>query len=36
MINKKIKSKRDELKLELAIIEPSSNPIGIVQLVHGM
>ena len=36
MIIKKIKSKRDGLGLELAIIEPSSNPIGIVQLVHGM
>ncbi|HGK7331324.1 TPA: alpha/beta hydrolase [Streptococcus suis] len=36
MITKKIKSKRDGLELELAIIEPSSNPIGIVQLVHGM
>lgn len=36
MINKKIKSKRDGLELELAIIEPSYNPIGIVQLVHGM
>lgn len=36
MMNKKIKSKRDGLELELAIIEPSSNPIGIVQLVHGM
>lgn len=36
MMNKKIKSKRDGLELELAIMEPSSNPIGIVQLVHGM
>lgn len=35
-MNKKIKSKRDGLELELAIMEPSSNPIGIVQLVHGM
>ena len=36
MMNKKIKSKQDGLELELAIMEPSSNPIGIVQLVHGM
>lgn len=36
MITKKIKSKRDGLELELAIIEPNSNPIWIVQLVHGM
>lgn len=36
MMNKKMKSKQDGLELELAIMEPSSNPIGIVQLVHGM
>ena len=36
MIIEKIKSKRDGLDLELAIIEPKTKAIGIVQLVHGM
>lgn len=31
-----IQSKKDNLKLELAIIEPKQNPIGIVQISHGM
>ena len=33
---KKIYSKRDGLELELAILEPSSPPKGIVQISHGM
>lgn len=36
MIIEKIKSKRDQLPLELAIIEPAGAPVGIVQFVHGM
>ena len=36
MIIEKIKSKRDQLALELAIIEPLCAPLGIVQLLHGM
>lgn len=36
MIIEKIKSRRDGLSLELAIVEPKIKPIGIVQLVHGM
>ena len=32
----KIYSKRDGLELELAILEPSSPPKGIVQISHGM
>lgn len=36
MIIKIIDSKRDQLPLELAIIEPAGKPVGIVQFVHGM
>lgn len=36
MITKTIQSKRDQLPLELAIIEPAGQPVGIVQFVHGM
>ena len=36
MVIEKIKSKRDGLELELAIVEPKGEPLGIVQLVHGM
>lgn len=36
MIIERIESRRDQLPLELAIIEPEGKPVGIVQFVHGM
>ena len=36
MIIETLLSKRDQLPLELAIIEPEGEPIGIIQLIHGM
>ena len=36
MIIETLISKRDQLPLELAIIEPKVEPIGIIQLIHGM
>lgn len=33
---KTVTSNRDQLPLELAIIEPASEPVGIVQILHGM
>lgn len=36
MIIEKLLSKRDQLPLELAIIEPEREAIGIIQLIHGM
>lgn len=36
MIIKKIKSKCDGLELEVAILEPKTKPLGIVQISHGM
>lgn len=36
MIIETLLSKRDQLPLELAIIEPEGEAIGIIQLIHGM
>lgn len=36
MFTEKIISQRDQLPLELAVIEPEGPPIGIVQILHGM
>ena len=36
MIIETLISKRDQLPLELAIIEPEGEPVGIIQLIHGM
>lgn len=36
MIIETLISKRDQLPLELAIIEPEGEAIGIIQLIHGM
>lgn len=36
MIIETLISKRDQLPLELAIIEPKGEPVGIIQLIHGM
>ena len=36
MIIEALISKRDQLPLELAIIEPEGEAIGIIQLIHGM
>jgi len=36
MLIEKIKSKRDQLPIELTVIEPVGMPVGIVQLIHGM
>ncbi len=32
----KVKSKKDNLELEIAIIEPKKSPKAIVQFSHGM
>ena len=36
MIIETLLSKRDQLPIELAIIEPEGEAIGIIQLIHGM
>lgn len=36
MIIETLLSKRDQLPLELAIIEPEGEAIGIIQLIHGV
>lgn len=36
MIFEKLESNRDKLPIEIAILEPVGEPVGIVQIVHGM